>query len=73
MLVTARHPVPPLCIAVGVPAKPIRARFADDVSAALLEIAWWDWPIERIRRNTNFFSTDLTKLSGAAVRDLVVP
>jgi hypothetical protein len=30
-------------IAVGVPARVIRKRFSDDVIAALLRIAWWDW------------------------------
>jgi virginiamycin A acetyltransferase len=65
--------LPPLCIAVGVPARPVRARFADDVCAALLEIAWWDWPLDRIRRNVAFFSTDLTTQSADEVRALVVP
>ncbi len=35
--------VAPYEIVVGVPAKPIRKRFPDDVIAALLRIAWWDW------------------------------
>jgi virginiamycin A acetyltransferase len=65
--------LPPMCIAAGVPAKAIRKRFPDDVCDALLEIAWWDWPLDRIRRNVPFFSTDLTTLSGAEVRALVVP
>jgi hypothetical protein len=33
----------PYEIAVGVPARVIRKRFADDVIAQLLRIAWWDW------------------------------
>jgi phosphonate metabolism protein (transferase hexapeptide repeat family) len=35
--------IDPYTIAVGVPAKPVRKRFADDVIAHLLRIAWWDW------------------------------
>jgi hypothetical protein len=35
--------VAPYTVAVGVPAKPIRTRFSDDVIAALLTIAWWEW------------------------------
>jgi len=35
--------VAPYEIAVGVPAKPFRKRFADDVIEKLLGIAWWDW------------------------------
>ena len=33
------------------PAKPIRPRFDPETTAALLELRWWDWPRERIRRN----------------------
>ena len=35
--------VAPYEIVVGVPAKPIRKRFNDDVIEKLLRIAWWDW------------------------------
>ncbi|MDZ4765895.1 MAG: DapH/DapD/GlmU-related protein [Chloroflexota bacterium] len=35
--------VAPYQIVGGVPAKLIRARFSDEIAAALLEIAWWDW------------------------------
>lgn len=30
-------------IAVGVPARPVRKRFDDEIAAKLLTIAWWDW------------------------------
>ena len=43
--------VPPYTIVGGVPAKPIRPRFDPETTAALLELRWWDWPRERIRRN----------------------
>jgi len=36
-------PVAPYTIAAGVPAAPLRKRFPDDISARLLQIAWWDW------------------------------
>jgi phosphonate metabolism protein (transferase hexapeptide repeat family) len=35
--------VPPYMIAVGVPARVIKPRFPEDIVAALLRIAWWDW------------------------------
>lgn len=35
--------VPPYTIAVGVPARPLRARFPRAVAEALQRIAWWDW------------------------------
>lgn len=43
--------VPPYTIVGGNPAKIIRQRFADEVIAALLELAWWDWSIETISQN----------------------
>jgi Acetyltransferase (isoleucine patch superfamily) len=36
--------VEPYAIVVGVPAKPIRKRFSDDVCQALLDLAWWNFP-----------------------------
>lgn len=35
--------VAPYTIVVGVPSRPLKKRFADDVIQALLKIAWWDW------------------------------
>ncbi len=30
-------------IAVGVPARPIKKRFSDEIADCLLRIAWWEW------------------------------
>ena len=43
--------VPPYTIMGGVPARPIRRRFPDDVAERLLAVRWWDWPEEKIRRH----------------------
>jgi virginiamycin A acetyltransferase len=43
--------VPPYAVVIGNPARVIRVRFDPDAVAALNEIAWWDWPAERITRN----------------------
>ena len=40
--------IPPFAVAVGNPARVIRFRFPADIRAALMEIAWWDWPRERL-------------------------
>lgn len=40
--------VPPYTIVGGVPAKPIRKRFSEEEIAQLLELKWWDWPVEKI-------------------------
>jgi virginiamycin A acetyltransferase len=41
----------PYTIVGGNPAKRIRQRFEDDAIQALLEVAWWNWDIEKITRN----------------------
>lgn len=41
--------VPPYHIVAGNPARVVRARFSEHQIASLLEIAWWDWPVERVR------------------------
>ena len=43
--------VPPYTIVGGVPAKPIRKRFSDEVISQLLEIKWWDWSDDKIKEN----------------------
>lgn len=43
--------VPPYGIVAGVPARHVRWRFEEHQRAALLRIAWWDWPEDKIRRN----------------------
>jgi len=40
--------VEPYSIVTGVPAKMIRKRFSDDEIAQLEEMAWWNWPVERL-------------------------
>jgi phosphonate metabolism protein (transferase hexapeptide repeat family) len=35
--------VPAYAIAVGVPARPIRKRFSDEIIESLQRIAWWGW------------------------------
>lgn len=42
---------PPYSIIAGNPARLIRPRFGEEVIQALLEIRWWDWPVEKVTRN----------------------
>lgn len=42
--------VAPYSIVGGNPAREIRKRFADAEIALLLDMAWWDWPLERIKK-----------------------
>jgi phosphonate metabolism protein (transferase hexapeptide repeat family) len=40
--------VPDFAIAVGVPAKVLRYRFAEPIRQQLLELAWWNWDREKL-------------------------
>jgi len=40
--------VAPYEIAVGVPAKPLRRRFAEPVAERMQALAWWDWDHDRL-------------------------
>ncbi len=42
--------VPPYAVVGGNPAKAIRERFSQEIVLELEEIAWWDWPIEKISK-----------------------
>jgi serine acetyltransferase len=35
--------IEPYMIVAGVPAKPIRARFSDEIIEKLEQIQWWNW------------------------------
>lgn len=54
--------VSPYSIVGGVPAKPIRMRFTPAVAAQLQQIAWWDWPLEKLMANlADFQSGDIER------------
>lgn len=51
--------VPPYEIWAGVPAKKIGQRFSDVIIAELMEIKWWDLPIDDIKDNIDLFRKDI--------------
>ncbi|RAM50609.1 MAG: Vat family streptogramin A O-acetyltransferase [Hapalosiphonaceae cyanobacterium JJU2] len=57
--------VAPYTIVGGNPANLVRQRFPDEIINTLLEIAWWDWDIEKITRN-------LEKIVGADIEALKI-
>ncbi|WPO79504.1 CatB-related O-acetyltransferase [Flavobacterium sp. KACC 22761] len=52
--------IPPYAIVGGTPAKVLKYRFSDEIIKELLEIKWWDWEIEKIKKNKDLFYGDLT-------------
>ncbi|TVP74167.1 MAG: antibiotic acetyltransferase [Rhodobacteraceae bacterium] len=59
--------VAPYAVVAGNPAREIRRRFEKQTIASLLDIAWWDWPVEQITRNLDAIrGRDLERLRSAA-------
>jgi len=50
--------VEPYAIVAGNPAKTVRFRFDELTRKTLLDIAWWDWPLEEIRTIMNILCSD---------------
>lgn len=51
--------VPPYAIVVGNPMRILRYRFSEDTIKKLLEIAWWDWPLEALQKvEEHFFDVE---------------
>lgn len=48
--------VPPYTIVGGNPARELRRRFSDAEIETLLEMQWWNWPIERITENVQWLT-----------------
>ena len=50
--------VPPYTIVAGVPAKPIRKRFSEDIITRLEELKWWDMPEDKLKENIALFQKE---------------
>ncbi|MBX3164155.1 MAG: CatB-related O-acetyltransferase [Bacteroidetes bacterium] len=53
--------VPPYAVVIGVPAKIFKYRFSEEEIKKLLEIKWWNWDIDKIKKHKNYFTK--TKLN----------
>jgi acetyltransferase-like isoleucine patch superfamily enzyme len=51
--------VEPYSIIVGNPGREVKKRFDDKTIKKLLQIKWWDWPIEKIKENSSFLQGDI--------------
>ena len=64
------HDTEPYTIVAGVPARPIKRRFSDDIVARLLDTAWWELPAPTIRENYSIFSTQPDEESLSRLEEL---
>lgn len=54
--------LPDYSICVGTPCKAIKKRYKQEIIDFLQKIKWWDWDDLKIRRNKEFFYTNLNKI-----------
>lgn len=52
--------IPPFAIVAGSPAKIIGYRFSQDIIDKLFEIKWWDWDLNKIKKNKALFENELS-------------
>jgi acetyltransferase-like isoleucine patch superfamily enzyme len=60
--------VPPYAIVLGVPGKIAKFRFSETQIDALQEIAWWDWPDQKIRSFEASFYGDIDAFIANAMK-----
>lgn len=53
-----RHDIPPYAIVAGNPARVAGFRFPPEQIEALLQLKWWNWPIERISSHLDQLMSD---------------
>ena len=52
--------VPQYAVVAGNPAKVVKFRFDEMIIDKLKEIQWWDWSVEKLKRNEELFKSELT-------------
>ncbi len=60
----------PYGIYVGSPARLVKFRFPERVRESLIDLAWWDMPLQWIRQYNDAFLADLTEDEGQALEVL---
>lgn len=55
--------VPSYSIVAGVPARLIKYRFSQEIACLLKQLQWWNWSIDEIRKNRDFFKLNLAQVT----------
>jgi hypothetical protein len=50
-------------ICVGTPCKSVKLRYSKEIINFLLDLKWWNWDDAKIKRNKEFFMTDLNEIT----------
>lgn len=60
--------IPNYAIVGGSPAKVLKYRFSQDVISELIKLKWWDWDIEKIKKNKDLFYNNVSLESLKAIQ-----
>jgi len=63
--------IAPFSIVAGIPGKEIKKRFSNDKIAFLLELSWWKWDEDKIKRNKEFFFTNINSRSVEELKKII--
>ena len=63
--------VEPYTIVAGVPAKFVKRRYSEELAQKLLDLQWWNLPVELIKVNLGVFSEKISDASVEKIRDVV--
>lgn len=62
----------PYSICAGIPCKEIKKRYKEDIINFLLEIKWWNWNNEKIKKNKKFFFMNLNEKNLEDIKKCIV-
>lgn len=62
----------PYNICVGIPSKEVKQRYRNEIIEFLLELKWWNWTEDKIKRNKKFFNTDLNEHDLEYIKKIIV-
>lgn len=64
--------IPPYSIVAGSPAKVLRKRFEQPIIDILIDLKWYDWPIDKIKKYGAFFDSNINIESLNELKLLVI-
>lgn len=63
--------VAPYTIVGGVPAKVIKRRCSEELASRLQKTQWWNLPVEILKKNFEFFNSNITETSVTEMENLI--
>lgn len=62
----------PYGVYIGSPARLIRHRFSKHTIDALLKLSWWNWEIDKIKKNKELFNLNITNIAPEKIFEAVM-